>query len=132
MGKLNSNMAGEIWVYYSPKPNDNKFNGRPVLVIGDDSTNGLKFVDISYVIISSSSETGKYDIEISEEQAIKIGLERKSVIKTTKIYTGSKSYLKSKIGDLPKKLKKEFVENYKTYQKNIILNLEEIDLEEYE
>lgn len=110
-------MVGEIWPYVGTKPNDNMVKIRPVLVIGNDSANELKFVDIHYVIISSSSECGKYDIELNDDIAIKIGLTKKSIIKTTKIYTGSKSKLGNKIGDLPKEIKDKFINNYKEYQK---------------
>lgn len=110
-------MVGEIWTHVATKPNDNMVKIRPVLVIGNDSANELKFVDIHYVIISSSSECGKYDIELNDDIAIKIGLTKKSIIKTTKIYTGSKSKLGNKIGDLPKEIKDKFINNYKEYQK---------------
>lgn len=86
-------MVGEIWTYIATKSNDGNLKTRPVLVIGDDSNNGLKFVDIHYVIISSSSECGLYDIELKEDVAKKVGLNGRSVIKTTKIYTGTKSKL---------------------------------------
>lgn len=110
-------MVGEIWTHVAAKPNDNMVKIRPVLVIGNDNANELKFVDIHYVIISSSSECGKYDIELNDDIAIKIGLTKKSIIKTTKIYTGSKSKLGNKIGDLPKEIKDKFINNYKEYQK---------------
>lgn len=110
-------MVGEIWTHVATKPNDNMVKIRPVLVIGNDNANELKFVDIHYVIISSSSECGKYDIELNDDIAIKIGLTKKSIIKTTKIYTGSKSKLGNKIGDLPKEIKDKFINNYKEYQK---------------
>ena len=85
-------MIGEIWTYKATKPSDNLEKIRPVLVIGDDGDNGLEFVDINYAIISSSASCGKYDVEINEETAKCIGLKRPSVIKTTKIYTGSRKY----------------------------------------
>ena len=44
----------------------------------------------------------EYDVELDESLAKEIGLNGKSVIKTTKLYTGTKSKLGSKIGDLPK------------------------------
>lgn len=113
-------MIGEIWTYKATKPNDNLEKVRPVLIIGDDEDNGLKFVDITYVIISSSASCGKYDIKISEELAKSIGLNRKSVIKTTKIYTGSKMKLGNKICDLPNEIRNEFKQKYVEYQKNII------------
>jgi len=113
-------VIGEIWTYKATKPSDNLEKVRPILVIGDDGENRLKFVDINYVIISSSSLCGKYDIPISEEVAKNIGLNRESVIKTTKIYTGSKTKLGGKIGDLPEALKKDFKNKYLDYQKEII------------
>ena len=113
-------MVGEVWTYKATKPNDNLEKVRPVLIIGDDEENGLKFVDISYVIISSSASCGKYDIEINEEVAKLIGLNKKSVIKTTKIYTGSRMKLGRKIGDLPTEIRNEFKRKYEEYQKSII------------
>lgn len=113
-------MVGEIWTYKAIKPNDGKIKARPVLVIGNDANNGLQFIDINYVIVSSSSNCGEYDVKISEEDAKKIGLEKKSVIKTTKIYTGSQSKLGSKIGELPENIKNEFKQKYKAYQEDII------------
>ena len=113
-------MVGEIWTYKATKPSDGMEKVRPVLVIGDDGDNELKFVDITYVIISSSASCGKYDVEISEEEAYKIGLDRKSIIKTTKIYTGPRTKLGSKIGDLTTVLRDDFIKRYKEYQKSII------------
>lgn len=49
-------MIGEIWTFKATKPNDNLEKVRPVLIIGDDKENGLQFIDINYVIISSSAE----------------------------------------------------------------------------
>jgi len=113
-------MPGEIWTYVSVKPNDGKEKVRPVLVIGNDANNQLKFVDINYVIISSSAECGIYDVEIEEDIAKNIGLSRKSVIKTTKIYTGTMSKLGCKIGELPEEKKKEFLNNYREYQNYLV------------
>lgn len=118
-------MIGEIWTYVATKPSDSLTKVRPILIIGNDKENGLKFVDIHYVIISSSANCGKYDIELDEKIAKSIGLARKSIIKTTKIYTGSKSKLGNKINDLPDDIKKEFIEKYKEYQLNLILKFEE-------
>ena len=87
-------MVGEIWTYKATKPSDNLEKVRPVLIVGDDEDNGLNFVDINYVIISSSASCGKYDIEINEQMAKAIGLNKKSIIKTTKIYTGSKNEIR--------------------------------------
>ena len=111
-------MIGEIWTYKATKPSDNLEKIRPVLVIGDDGDNGLEFVDINYAIISSSASCGKF--EINEETAKCIGLKRPSVIKTTKIYTGSRQKLGCKIGDLTDELRKEFMCKYKEYQENIM------------
>lgn len=113
-------MIGEIWTFIATKPNDSLTKVRPILIVGDDQENGLQFVDINYVIISSSASCGKYDIEIDEETSKKIGLTRKSVIKTTKIYTGSQTKLGSKIGELPLELKEEFKNKYKEYQDSIL------------
>ena len=116
-------MIGEVWTYKATKPSDNLEKVRPILVIGNDANNGLQFIDINYVIVSSSAECGNYDVIINEENAKKIGLEKKSVIKTTKIYTGSQVKLGRKIGDLPEALKIEFKEKYKAYQEEIISKL---------
>lgn len=113
-------VIGEIWTFRATKPSDNLEKVRPILIVGDDRENGLQFVDINYVIISSSASCGKYDVEIEEETAKKIGLDRKSVIKTTKIYTGSKMKLGSKIGELPSDIREEFKQKYKKYQEDIL------------
>lgn len=63
-------MKCEVWTYEAIKPSDGKSKVRPVLVIGDDSNNQLQFVDIHYVIISSSSMCGIYDVLINEEDAV--------------------------------------------------------------
>ncbi len=113
-------MIGEVWTFKATKPSDNLEKARPVLIVGDDEENGLQFVDINYVIISSSALCGNYDVEIEEEKAKKIGLDRKSVIKTTKIYTGSKMKLGGKIGELPLDIKEEFKQKYRKYQEDIL------------
>ena len=113
-------MIGEIWTYIATKPSDGSFKTRPVLIIGNDLNNGLKFVDIHYVIISSSAECGIYDVELNDEVARKIGLNGKSVIKTTKIYTGTRSKLGSKISDLPDDIKNQFISKYRLYQERLI------------
>ena len=113
-------MIGEIWTFKATNPNDNIEKSRPILIIGDDGKNNLKYVDIHYVIISSSADCGKYDVELSEKEARELGLERKSVIKTTKIYTGSKSKLGNKICELSEKKKAEFKEKYRNYQNKLI------------
>lgn len=99
----------------------------PILVIGDDSNNQLQFVDIHYVIISSSADCGIYDIELDEQTAKQLGLSRRSVIKTTKIYTGSKSDLGAKISDLPTSIKNQFIKKYKEYQDNLLRKFNEIN-----
>ena len=118
-------MTGEVWTYVAMKPNDGNTKVRPILIIGNDGTNQLQYVDIHYVIVSSSADCGIYDVEISEDVAKNIGLSKKSVIKTTKIYTGSKSKLGAKICDLPIDLKKEFSTKYKNYQDSLISKFNE-------
>lgn len=115
-------MIGEIWTYKATKPSDSLQKVRPVLIVGNDKENGLQFVDINYVIISSSAVCGKYDIELKGYIAKKIGLNKDSVIKTTKIYTGSQTKLGSKIGELPLNKKEEFKQKYREYQENILKN----------
>lgn len=110
---------GEIWTCKSTMPNDGKIKPRPVLIVGNDEDNKLKYCDIHYAIVSSSACKGKYDVEIDENLAKEIGLERKSIIKTTKLYTFDKTMFYQKVGDLPKEKKKEFLEKYKKHQKNI-------------
>ncbi len=51
-----------------------------------------------------------------------MGLARSSVIKTTKIYTGSQSKLLSKVGTLTDNIKKEFIQKYSDYQTQLISN----------
>lgn len=113
-------MIGEISTYKATKPSDNLEKVRPILIIGNDANNGLQFIDINYVIVSSSAECGQYDVSINEEVAKKIGLERKSTIKTTKIYTGSQMKLGKKIGELPEEIRNEFRQKYKAYQEEIL------------
>lgn len=117
-------MIGEVWTYIATKPNDGLEKVRPVLIIGNDTNNNLQYVDIHYVIISASADCGLYDVELNEKVAKLIGLDRKSVIKTTKIYTGSKSKFGKKIGELPIDKKREFIEKYKNYQMDIVMKLE--------
>lgn len=62
-------MIGEIWTYVAIKPNDGTPKVRPVLIIGNDSNNQLQYVDIHYVIISSSASCGVYDILLEEPLA---------------------------------------------------------------
>lgn len=121
-------MIGEIWTYVATKPSDGSLKTRPVLIIGNDYGNKLKFVDIHYVIISSSAECGLYDIKLDDIVAKQIGLNGSSVIKTTKIYTGTRSKLGCKIADLPIEIKKEFLEKYKKYQEELINNFIDSDI----
>ncbi len=117
-------MVGEIWTYVATKPNNSEETKvRPVLIIGDDSNNQLQYVDIHYVIISSSAECGIYDVLLEQSLAKKLGLSRKSIIKTTKIYTGPKSKLGVKIAELPASKKEEFIKKYQAYQDNLISKL---------
>ena len=115
-------MIGEIWTYKATKPSDNLEKVRPVLIIGNDKSNELQFIDINYVIVSSSASCGKYDVELKGEVAKEIGLNSDSIIKTTKIYTGSQTKLGRKIGELPEDKKAEFKQKYKEYQENILNN----------
>ena len=117
-------MQGEIWTYVATKPNNTKeAKVRPVLVIGDDSNNNLQYVDIHYVIISSSAECGIYDVLLDKKLAKELGLAKQSIIKTTKIYTGPRSKLGVKIAELPSSKKEEFVKKYQAYQDDLISKL---------
>lgn len=84
----------------------------------------LKNNMLNYIIISSSADCGLYDVELDENIAQIIGLDRKSVIKTTKIYTGPRSKFGKKIGDLPENKKSEFIEKYKNYQLELVNKLQ--------
>lgn len=75
---------------------------------------------INYVIVSSSASCGRYDVELKGQVAKSIGLNNDSVIKTTKIYTGSQTKLGRKIGELPPDKKEEFKQKYRDYQENIL------------
>jgi mRNA-degrading endonuclease toxin of MazEF toxin-antitoxin module len=99
----------EIWTYLAAMPNSNKIKPRPVLIIGEDSGNNLKIVDIHYCIVSSSSLKGTYDVEIDKSTALALNLKKASIIKTTKIYTGDKSLLGTKICNLPENISAEFI-----------------------
>lgn len=57
----------------------------------------LKNNMLNYIIISSSADCGLYDVELDENIAQIIGLDRKSVIKTTKIYTEPRSKFGKKL-----------------------------------
>lgn len=120
MNEFKNYKIGEVWTYIATKPSDNLVKVRPILIVGNDEDNGLNFVDINYTIISSSAMCGKYDVELNEMIATQIGLNKASVIKTTKIYTGSKMKLGSKIGELPQAKREEFKQKYKEYQDNLL------------
>ena len=113
-------MIGEIWYYKAKLPNSDEYKVRPVLVIGNDANNNLLYADIDYVIISSSSPVGIYDVVIEENIAKSINLIRKSIIKTTKIYTGPRTLFERKLGVLPENLKQEFINKYREYQNQLI------------
>ncbi|MDF2700551.1 MAG: PemK-like, MazF-like toxin of type toxin-antitoxin system [Haloplasmataceae bacterium] len=115
--------VGEIWTFLVPLTNDNtKYKARPVLIISVNE-NFVHYQSINYVVISSSSVEEEFDVVINEEEATKIGLQSKSLIKTTNIYTENKTSLGSKIGDLPKGILDKFKRNYKVFQDYIISNL---------
>ena len=78
--------------------------------------NQLCYVDIHYVIISSSADCGIYDLKINADLAQTIGLDRESIIKTTR------SKLGVKIGELSLEIKYEFITKYRAYQSNMISN----------
>ena len=109
-------MLGEIWTYKMNEPIGRLEKVCPVLIIGIDEDDELQFVEINYVVGSISEVCGIYDIEIDEETAHSIGLKKRSVIKTTKIFTASKSKLGSKIGILPDDIKERFKKKFKAYQ----------------
>ena len=113
-------MIGEVWTYEAIKPNNGIAKVRPILIIGSDANNQLQYVDIHYVILSSSADCGIYDVELDEKAASNIGLKSASIIKTTKIYTGAKSKLGAKIGELPNEKKEEFIKKYRNYQEDIV------------
>jgi len=112
-------MILELWYYKATLPNNGGTKHRPVLIIGDDGDNGLSIVDIHYCLVSATAVKGEYDVEIDDDTAKNIGLSRASVIKTTKIFTGSKGMLGSKISTLPDDIKNEFVQNFTRYQANL-------------
>jgi mRNA-degrading endonuclease toxin of MazEF toxin-antitoxin module len=119
-------MIGEIWYYKAKLPNSNEYKARPILIIGTDEINNLLYIDIHYVLISSSADKGDFDVSIDSITAKEIGLTRASIIKTTKIYTGSKSLLERKVCDLPNGIYDEFLSKYKSYQDSIINLLESL------
>ena len=116
-------MIFELWYYNATLPNSGGIKRRPVLIIGDDGENGLSIVDIHYCLVSATSQKGNFDVIIDETTAQSLGLSRESIIKTTKMYTGTRNNLGGKIADLPELLKKEFRAKYKEYQEKIINGL---------
>ncbi|MDR2559343.1 MAG: type II toxin-antitoxin system PemK/MazF family toxin [Oscillospiraceae bacterium] len=123
-------MIFEIWYYKAILPNGGGTKARPVLIIGNDSENNLSIVDIHYCLVSASSQKGEYDINIDEEQAKELGLTRASVIKITKVYTGSRGLLERKVCDLPSDLRAEFIKNYKVYQNKLMERMDAINIHE--
>ena len=118
-------MIFEIWYYTAKLPNSLQTKARPVLIIGDDSGNKLRIVDIHYCIVSATAPKGNYDVQIDEAAAKNLGLEKASVIKTTKVYTGDQGLLERKICDLPEDYKIEFIKQYKLYQNNLMARMDE-------
>ncbi len=115
--------VGEIWTFLVPLTNDNtKYKARPVLIVSVNE-NFVHYESINYVVISSTSMEEKFDIVIIDEIACKIGLQSKSVIKTTNIYTENKTSLGNKIGELPKGILKQFKKKYQAFQEYILENL---------
>ncbi len=115
--------VGEIWTFLVPLTNDNtKFKARPVLIVSVNE-NFVHYESINYVVISSSSVEEEFDVVINDEIACKIGLQCKSIIKTTNIYTENKTSLGSKIGELPKEILKKFMKNYCRFQEYVIEHL---------
>ena|SRR5690554_3707967 len=115
--------VGDIWTFLVPLTNDNtKYKARPVLIISVNE-NFVHYQSINYVVISSTSVIEKYDVVINDNVAFKIGLQSKSIIKTTNIYTENKTSLGHKIGELPKNILKQFKKKYQTFQQYIINQL---------
>lgn len=115
--------VGEIWTFLVPLTNDNtKYKARPVLIISVNEDFG-HYESINYVVISSTSAVEKFDVVINDKLALKIGLQAKSVIKTTNIYTENKTSLGNKIGELPKNILKQFKKKYQEFQQYVINQL---------
>ncbi len=116
--------VGEIWTFLVPLTNDNtKYKARPVLIVSVNE-DFVHYESINYVVISSTSVEEKYDVVIRDEVASKIGLQSKSIIKTTNIYTENKTSLGHKIGDLPKYILKQFKKKYRAFQDYVLSNLD--------
>ena len=118
-------MIFEFWYYRATLPNSGEVKPRPVLIFGDDKENNLRIVDVHYCLVSSSSQKGAFDIEIDDQKSKELGLTRASIIKTTKMYTGSRRLLERKICDLPQDIKTTFIENYKRYQQSLMAHMGE-------
>jgi mRNA-degrading endonuclease toxin of MazEF toxin-antitoxin module len=116
--------VGEVWTFNVPLTNDNaKFKPRPVLIVSVNN-NFQHYYSVTYVIISSTSLKEKFDVIISDKVAKKIGLEKRSIIKTAMVYTGGFSSIGEKIGVLPENIMDEFEKNYKAFQKQIFDNFD--------
>jgi len=115
--------VGEIWTFLVPLTNDNtKYKARPVLIVSVNE-DFVHYESINYVVISSTSVQEKYDVVICDEIACKIGLQSKSIIKTTNIYTENKTSLGNKIGELPMGILKIFKKKYQAFQDYVLNNL---------
>lgn len=115
--------VGDIWTFLVPLTNDNtKYKARPVLIISVNE-DFVHYQSINYVVISSTSAVEKFDVVISDKVASKIGLQSKSIIKTTNIYTENKTSLGHKIGELPIGILKQFKKKYQAFQQYIINQL---------
>lgn len=115
--------VGDIWTFLVPLTNDNtKFKARPVLIVSVNE-GFVHYESINYVVISSTSVCEKFDVVIDDDIALKIGLQSKSIIKTTNIYTENKTSLGQKIGELPKKILRQFKKKYQAFQEYIINKL---------
>ena len=120
---MNDVKVGEIWTFLVPLTNDNtKYKARPVLIVSVNE-NFVHYESINYVVISASSVEEKFDIVLNDDVASSIGLQNKSVIKTTNIYTENKTSLGNKIGELPKEILSQFKRNYRLFQEYVINNL---------
>jgi mRNA-degrading endonuclease toxin of MazEF toxin-antitoxin module len=115
--------VGEIWTFLVPLTNDNtKYKARPVLIVSVNE-DFVHYESINYVVISSTSVEEKFDVVIRDEVASRIGLQSKSIIKTTNIYTENKTSLGQKIGELPKGILNQFKKKYQAFQEYIINQL---------
>lgn len=116
--------VGELWTFNVPLTNDNaKFKPRPVLIVSVNNK-FQHYYSVTYVIISSTSLKEKYDVIISDKVAKRVGLEKRSIIKTAMVYTGGFSSIGEKIGELPDNVMNEFEKNYMAFQKQIFENFD--------